>query len=307
MVDCLASESHYWDHLKPVWDALPPHLRGTVLTESESIGFGSLTLIASERDRSSAVLRPVVRMEHGIGMSYAGVDHGSWPGGRYQTNVIAFLSPNRPCASRWMGAYPGAKVHIVGVPRMDAWKRLGKKEMPDRPLVVFSWHWDCQIIPEAGWAWPEFKGAVRRLARRSDIEVAVHCHPFARGSIKPWASLAGIRFIESFNEVLATADVYAADTSSTLYEFAALDRPVIVMNSRKYRREVRHGIRFWDWSTVGLNVWPADDLSAAVDLALEDRFEQRTGRWGAVRSLFPHLGTSTERAAQLIEEIACRS
>ena len=299
-VDFVAVWQHYADHIRPVYDALPAEFRGQFVSDVTP-GLGPLTVVASDRDRAACVMRPVVRMEHGIGMSYAGVDHGSWPGGRRQTNVVAFLAPNETCADRWREAYPRIRPEVVGVPRMDAWRRFGPTPRAERPVVCFSWHWDCTVSPEAGWAFPEYRQAVRRLARwRPDLEVVIHSHPLARPAIEKWAVAAGLRYLKSFDEVLATADVYAADTSSTIYEFAALDRPVILMNSGAYRRDVRHGIRFWDWSDVGVNVWSRRprDLVAAVDEALEDDFAKARRR--ATVALFPHLGAATTRATRAI-------
>src|SRR5690625_7239322 len=99
-----------------------------------------------------------------------------------------------------------------------------------------------------------------------------------RESCAPEGEYDEIPFIHTFDEVLESASLYCTDASSTLYEYAATGRPVLVLNSRHFRKDVNHGLRFWEASEVGLNVWPkataevtAGVLADAIVEALEDR------------------------------------
>jgi CDP-glycerol glycerophosphotransferase (TagB/SpsB family) len=102
-----------------------------------------------------------------------------------------------------------------------------------------------------------------------------------------------------FDDVLAEANVYVCDNSSTIYEFAALNRPVVVLNASYYRRDVHHGLRFWE-DVPGIQVNKASDLQDAIQEAVEnDTFEAERKR--ITEKVYPYLGQSAERAAQAIE------
>ena len=98
-----------------------------------------------------------------------------------------------------------------------------------------------------------------------------------------------------FEDVVRRADLYIADNTSTLFEFAALDRPVIVLNAPWYRRGVEHGLRFWEFADVGVQVDDPESLVDAIGRALEDRDGSR--RRSIVRALYANLGDATARAA----------
>jgi UDP-N-acetylglucosamine:LPS N-acetylglucosamine transferase len=87
-----------------------------------------------------------------------------------------------------------------------------------------------------------------------------------------WAELS-VRFVPDFNDVVAQADVYITDNSSTLFEAAACGIPVVVLNGAKYRPTVRHGLRFWHYADIGVQVFSRStsvkqDLMEAVRLTV---------------------------------------
>jgi UDP-N-acetylglucosamine:LPS N-acetylglucosamine transferase len=110
---------------------------------------------------------------------------------------------------------------------------------------------------------------------------------------------AGIEFVRDFDEVCRRADVYVCDNSSTLFEFASTGRPVVVMNDVSWRRNVHHGLRFWDAAHVGVNVDRADGLVDAVALALEDRAEQRAARSDALDIVYVYRTGAAAGAAAI--------
>lgn len=301
-VDFLATAPHYEDHLIPVYRAVTKSFRGAFWTNDPGTMLSNIAVVSSEADRRLAKHRRVIRMEHGVGLSYKGLDHPSWPGGKYQNNVVAFLSPNRYAAGAWEREYPDIPVHIVGSPMMDFWHNNPVKPDNPRPLVIFSFHWDSDAVPETRWSFPEYRDEIQNLADDSSFDVAVHAHPTARATVRKWADKNGLRFLWNFTDVLKLADCYAVDNSSTLYEFASTDRPVVLLNSKHYRKKVNHGLRFWEYSDIGPNVWEPSQLRMAIEASLGGVGADQ--RHEATSILFPFRGEAANRAAYLIKEIA---
>lgn len=311
-IDMIATEPQFADHLAPVWHALPEELRGVFIVPiglaQHARGLGLSTarqphsdavLVASWGDHQRArrlEYAHIARIEHGIGQSF-GTGHPSYAGGRKCEDVSLFLTPNEHSAALWRAAYPGARVEVVGCPKVDA---IPTYQPQPRPLVVFSFHWNGATVPEAGSAFADFRGAIPALRERDDIEIALHGHPKAREEIARWAMHRGIRFIPDFVDVLRTAALYVCDGVSTLYEFAATGRPVVVVNAFAYRPHVSHGLRFWDAADVGIQVDHPSELDAAISSALEDRPAQQRRRASALRKVYAHRGTAARRAASVV-------
>jgi hypothetical protein len=284
----IASRPQYRHHLEPVYAALPEHLRGN--------GSSSSALVSSSSDLALALregYRRIAYLEHGMGQPYSGT--AGYPGGAGRQYVDLFLSPNETSAAADRAAYPGAQVVVVGDPRLDT---LPARE-PGPPRVAVSFHWDCWAVPESRSALPRYQRGLPALA--AAYPLLGHAHPrAARALERVWRRL-GVEYVPSFDEVLRRADVYVCDNSSTLFEFASTGRPVVVLNAPWYRREVQHGLRFWQAATVGVQVDHPDELVAAVALALEDRPEQRAARAAALRLAYAHPSGAAQRAARALE------
>ena len=127
-----------------------------------------------------------------------------------------------------------------------------------------------------------------------------HGHPRAWPTLKIVYDHWGIEKVRSFDHVMSRADCYVVDNSSTLYEFAATGRPVVVLNCPRYRRDVHHGLRFWD-HIPGIQCDSPEDLPGAIELALEDPPELREIREEAVAAVYPqHDGHATDRAVEAL-------
>jgi hypothetical protein len=317
-IDFLSSEAHFADHLYPVWKALKDPGDFILTTELVSTRIkrweGSTpgtndtsrpVLVASYGDHKRARRqgrKRIARMEHGAGQSYLGPQlNGSYAGGSDCSDIDLFLVPNEYSANLWRAAYPDMRVEIVGCPKLDS---LPRKDAAEPRTVCISFHWDHGAIPEAGSAFETFRSALEPL--RDAYNVIGHGHPRAwRGppSLEKRYRRAGIEAVRDFDEVCRRADVYITDNSSSLYEFAATGRPVVVMNSRSYRREVDHGLRFWS-AIPGIQVDHPGALIEAVARALQDPPELRKAREKALDLVYPIRSGAAELAARALEDWA---
>lgn len=264
----VASEAHYLRHLLPIWEALPEKLRGIVRYTPNSTPVprrNTVALVAGWQDVSPLRgLQPMIYVEHGAGQSYGGDPRlASQPsysasGGARHTGVVAFLAPNSRVARQWKSA-PAA---VIGCPKLDEFL-----ETPPIPgSVCFAWHWDCEITPEAGSAWAHWRDGMREIVDRLHAEgreVYVHAHPRWRGRIDDELISTGARLLRTEVQVFNQAAILCADNTSLMYEFAALDRPVVALNAPWYRRNVHHGLRFWD-SIPGPQVDDPDEFSSLL-------------------------------------------
>jgi len=140
-IDFLASEPHYFDHIAPIWAALPEAMRGgfhvrpaiapyatqkgvSANTRLLSAAEGGPVVVAGYADVRRVKGRPVILAEHGVGNRYRNAA-GEWdrnpsnPGGRGREAVALFLCPNIETAEANLEVYPDAKVAVVGSPKMD--------------------------------------------------------------------------------------------------------------------------------------------------------------------------------------------
>jgi hypothetical protein len=276
----VATKEHYADHLAPI------AARTTDVDAVLVASYGDL--IKARKTRHPRI----VLAQHGAGQSYSD-DHPHYPGGRDNDDVGLFLAPNDHSAQRWRDAYPDAAVEVVGCPRLDD---LPVRE-PGPLTVAVSFHWNAFHHPEARTAFPWFRDVMGEVA--AAFPVIGHGHPKAGHLPRFWRTL-GVEFVPTFAEVCRRADVYVCDNSSTLFEFAATGRPVVAMNAPVYRREVSHGLRFWDAAHVGVQVDHAPDLLPAIRRSLEHRPEDIAAREDALETAYAYRYGAADRAADAI-------
>jgi len=304
LIDFSAGEPQFVDHLAPVYLALPPQYRGDFIVMSslrsrvQAYGIDGLAridhperpiVVCSYGDHKRARRQGrklIARMEHGAGQSYFGDmrfgGNSSYAGGKDCQDASLFLCPNDYSADRWQAAYPNARVEVVGCPKLDD---LPAKQ--DGPLTVaISWHFNIPLIPETFWTWPYYRSALPVLAERFNL--IAHAHPKAMPMIQRYFLRYGVEVVADFADVCKRADLYIADNTSTLFEFASTGRPVVVMNSPDMRRDVHHGGRYWDWATVGLQCERPADLPAIVEQALADPPEVSAERERVLGLVYPY-------------------
>jgi hypothetical protein len=295
-VQFLATEQHYRDHLRPVYDALPRSLRGVfACSVSELPDPSALTVVASFGDYRKTT-GPVIYFEHGVGFSF-GNHHQSYAGGRHKHRVVLFCSTNDQVDTLNRSVYPHARHVIVGCPKLDRW--AGTSRTPGTPATVaVSFHWDATNSPETRWAFPHYQDILADLAGWG-YRVIGHGHPRAWPDLAPVWAHYGWELVPDFAEVMERADLYVADATSTLYEFATVG-PVVVLNAPWYRRDVDHGLRFWR-HIPGIQVDEPGELRAAIRAALNGRGIRL--RRAAVEAAYPHLGNSTKVAVAAISAL----
>jgi hypothetical protein len=246
----------------------------------------------------------VAYLEHGAGQTYAtnGAGDINQPGGPGRDNISLRLCTTKRVADIESRIYPHSRSVVVGAPKLDA---LIEFENPRStpPVVAISFHWDNSIAPEAMSAFPHYSQVLPQL---TDVPYTVlgHSHPQREHArrMQQYYGQVGIRFVPEFDDIVRQADVYVCDNSSTLFEFATLDRPVVVLNAPWYRRDVNHGLRFWEYADIGVQVDSPDDLIAGIAEALNDSPARQARRREIVNELYPFLGHAAQHAAtQLVE------
>lgn len=314
LVHALTAEGHFTDHVRPVWQALPASLRGALAYDLTGLpDDGEPVLIASYSDhkRLRPSGRPLIMMEHGAGQTYretngALLGHSSYAGAaeRYRKGVILLLTPGPSATRAYRQTRVPAPIVEVGCPKLDAWHRGDlQPSLSDPPIIAASFHWDCHVVPETTSAWARYLPELVRMSR-SGWHVLGHAHPRIAHTLRGQWLGAGVPYAETFDQVLQQASLYVVDNSSTAYEFASTGRPVVLVNAKHWRKGVRHGLRFWDATSLGGMVDRPEDLEAAVQRALLNTPEDQAERARCVAMAYAHVdGRAAERAAQAIVDL----
>lgn len=199
----------------------------------------------------------------------AAAGNPAYAGGDGRHGVLAFLCPNEYAAGLNRETYPDALTVVIGSPRLADLQMIPAAPAPsERPVVAFGFHWPVMLAPESGTGWSHWVAALAKLAASGRYEILGHGHPRAWSDLKAAYTDMGIEPVREFDEVLARAHVYCCDNSSTLFEFAAVRGPVVVLDWPACRPEIEHGLRFWDAADVGPRIIEPVALSTAVGAAL---------------------------------------
>lgn len=287
-----ASEPHYAANISSVYCALPEAFQGD-FGDTVPRGTGPV-VVSSYNDLRKMRDRRVIFMEHGVGQTY-GENLASYAGATQRDGVVMFLSPNMRVARLNARAHRGITQFIVGRPYLDPfWDAV-----PTEGVVGLAWHWDAGFCPEGRSALAHYEAELANIAARFDVIGTAHPR-IANEAAKVYAN-AGIEFV-STDQVFEEASVLVADNTSVGWDFIALDRPVVWCNAPWYRREIHHGIRFWDYVDAGIEIDEPAELAWAIDKALtrDDKAQRRK----EVRdALYPYAdGHAGRRAAAHIME-----
>lgn len=303
MIDARAALPHYWDHLEPIWEALPVEVRGQV--ERPKLGERFVrpdparpVLVASWLDAQAVAPRPYVYVEHGAGQSYDGdprsAGHPSYSGGAQHGRCVLFICPSVRVAARWKARYSASGVVAAGSPTVEALAPAN----PDGHIVV-GFHWDCRLVPETRSALGYYRDTLPAMvdAFREDRAVVATVHPRARGLADRWERL-GIPVLDH-RTALGRAALLVGDNTSAMYEAAANGSQVLALNAPWYRRDVRHGLRFWD-AVPGLQVDCGADLLGRWRDALDGEGEDQRRRAAATAYVRRSRGAAATAARAIM-------
>lgn len=286
-------------------------LGGGDLLQLEAYNEGTLSgenpvLVCSYGDIARAARRSsrkIVHMEHGTGHAFGTAPYPNGARGR-RDQVDLFLAPNEYTA-RLIRSVRRTRVEVIGTPKMDDWvSPIPHSTFFDRrPVIAIAFHWGDRHSrpPESGSAWEHYKEILPAL--RDRYHLIGHGHPLATEEFQQQFERLEIEWVPDFQEVLRRADLYINDLSSTLYEFLLTGKPVVVLNAPWFRREMHWGIRFWDYSGVGINVWDPANLFDAIDRTIAQCGTIRLAeRHQAIVDLYPFPGNSAQRAADVLSQ-----
>lgn len=310
MIHAIASQAHYVDHITPILDALPDGIRGEITTPDRLPEGNDPVVVAGYPDLVWVTgKRPVVYVEHGAGQTYNGANllhhtHPSYSGSRHNAfrKVALFICPNDVVAGRWNTAWPDTPAVAVGCPKLDRY-HLNPPPTVER-TVAWTWHWDCRIDePEAGTALKEYADAIPQTVAtlaEHGITVLGHAHPRWGGTLEEMWVAAGATYTSSADAVFGAA-VLVADNTSLAPEFASLGKPVVWINSKRWRRHVNHGGRFWEWVDGQPQVDRPDHLVRAIVDTVDHPERTAAARAEMVKLVYSYTdGTAAKRAADAI-------
>jgi hypothetical protein len=301
---------HYDRHIDPIWWKLPGDLRGDYLDGARQnlrkLPSEDVVLIAGAIDIQADTLRQIY-IEHGAGQRYVDCKQSAmayYSGGQHPGNVIGYICPNELVAQRWAPR----PTFVAGCPPLESHWAAGINHVSYRRVAAITFHWDgADVCPEAGSALRFYEDdltAIVSWLRDFNLEVVGHAHP--RDTILPglWKHL-GIPFEPDPDMILRRCGVLIADNTSLLYEAAALGMQTLVLNCPLYRREVHHGLRFWD-TVPGPMFDDAWDLMARAKPGHHDGYDM--GRSTAAHLVYGPLGRNgSGGAAEWIVELVSAS
>lgn len=321
-IDIFTSQRHYFDHVRPLAEKLgvPVQISEPL---SRQLGEGVIggcpvapyhrrpeqwneaVLVMGPRDiRQASALgwRRIAYLCHGVGQDYDRLLAATAPGEKIPWDrVEVVLLPSEFAAERFAPLCPEAEKLVVGQPKLDALQALPP---PKSRCAALSFRWPHSRAPESRGALDHFRSVLPDLLRQLNdqgVELIGHGHPRLWPELMPAYRSAGIEPVRDFAEVCRRASAYACDNSSTLFEFAALGRPVVVLNAPWYRRDVEHGGRFWEWADVGEQVDEPQQLAGALARALESPESGAERRQEVVAEALPLAdGEACERAAEAL-------
>ena len=310
-------ESHLIDHLAPIWNALPQENKTKFIVPKTLYNYANDKLISNlisidnyesipkltkqdtnvvcslhNYNQLKSTGKNVFYFEHGAGQIY-NCDHASYASGGGRKNVKKYFATNQICHDAFIKNH-NAESYIVGCAKLD---QYSNRNWTKNNKICISFHWDCKVVPETQTSFFYYKDYLKKLQnslKELGIELVGHGHPHSWDIFKYFYTSLEIPIMKNFDDIIEQCDMYIVDNSSTLFEFAATGKPVVVLNCPLYRKNIKHGMRFWEFADIGPQVDNANDLNKIViDLYSNDTFKER--RQEITNIIYPYMGESTNR------------
>ncbi len=240
-------------------------------------------------------------------------------------NADAVCAPGVLLADMWSraGVFPGDQIHPAGYIGLE---RLFRGDVITPPSSLIDSRSCILYAPSAR---PHISSApmiaeapIEYLrGARDDVTVVIKPHPDTfqlHGEwIRHWRQAA----IDHDNVVLIddpeadiipylkSADVLVTDASSVMFDFLAVDRPILLLRNPNYTRDPEaydaQGIE-WRWREIGREIVNPADLPKAVDLALKtpDAGTEVRARFAAALFDDTRDGGVSDRIIDLISELS---
>lgn len=304
-IDCLSREPHHQKHSRQIFDNLPDDIRGDFYSTFKDFQSSKNDIVLcsafSDLREVNRVGKKAIYTEHGVGLYY-NVVHPSYAGSKEAREcVILRLSPNERHAQRERETLT-CPIEVVGVPYMDKWADYVPEHYRLRKAIVaVSFHFDANVCPETRSGFSYFIRGLKSLSR--EYKILGHGHPRIFSKIRKIYERNGIEPVKDFDEVMKRSNMYMCDNSSTIWEYAFTNRPVILLNPPFYRKWVTHkgNPRFWEYADIGYNVDKPEQLQEAVELTYKNHHDILIRQKQIVQNMFTYTdGTSTQRAIEAI-------
>ncbi|MFW6222230.1 MAG: glycosyltransferase [Bacteroidota bacterium] len=330
-IDFIAWERHHFDHLRAIWSEIPNRFKGFFyiitnydkLSDFREISALKKILVYESFDNLEVQIfnsknpivvstfykvdllfkfcRPIFYVEHGAGQTYKESKLYNYE----RRNVVLDILPSQRLSEIFQVRYPFSSKIAAGSPVLDKWHKFAERPLNPLPVVALSFHFDRTSLPETRSSFGYFESALKKLAQQNRWKILGHGHPRIFNQLAPVYKKYGFEIVRDFEDVMNQADLYVCDNSSTLFEFASTNRPVVVLNAPWYRRDVEHGLRFWEHAGVGVNCNHPEELLDAIELAIADPPEQQAKRKKAVNAVYAYTdGFAATRAAKAMVDFA---
>ena len=242
----------------------------------------------------------------------------------YSARVADFACLTSEASRDWYlrhGGRPRRAFWITGYVQMDPLFRAAPLPLPPglpagRKMVLYAPTWNAELSSA-----PLLGERLVELIRggRGDLSVVIKPHPViaARSPewLASWRALArsepDVHLVEDpsadIMPLLKAADVLVSDVSSVIFEYLALDRPMVLITNPERHRSAYFdptGIE-WRWRDVGEEVRDIEELPAAVGRALDDPARGAERRAHYREKLFGDCadGRAAERIVDKIGEL----
>jgi hypothetical protein len=203
---------------------------------------------------------------------------------RYYDFLCAGPDDSGPDVFARAGLVPG-EVWRTGYPQLDPLHRRDAPPAlgfdPTRPTVLYAPTWNLGLTSAT-----VLGDQVIELIRAGapDANVIIKPHPVIRewhsGWMRSWRRLASatpnVLLVEDTHAdvtpFMLAADLMVSDASSVIFEFLALDRPIVLVLNPRHRADPAFDPDdiIWRWRDVGVEVRRAADLPGAIAAELAD-------------------------------------